>query len=59
MRVADHVTVLDVGKVVMDGPAGAIDDLSVIRDAYFGHTPGSDDDAGSDAAETDRPGGQG
>ena len=46
MRVADHVTVLDVGKVVMDGPARAIDDLSVIRDAYFGHTAGSDGPGG-------------
>jgi branched-chain amino acid transport system ATP-binding protein len=52
MRVADHVTVLDVGKVVMDGPARAIDDLSVIRDAYFGHTAGSGDaPGGSDAAD--------
>jgi branched-chain amino acid transport system ATP-binding protein len=49
MRVADHVTVLEVGKVVLDGPARAIDDLSVIRDAYFGRTAGSGD-GGSDAA---------
>ncbi|MFC9363786.1 ABC transporter ATP-binding protein [Rhodococcus sp. NPDC057014] len=36
MSVADHVTVLDVGRVVMDADAGAIDDRAVIRDAYFG-----------------------
>ena len=36
MSVADHVTVLDVGRVVMDEDAGAIDDRAVIRDAYFG-----------------------
>lgn len=38
MSVADHVVVLDIGKVVMDSPAGAIDDLAVLRDAYFGRT---------------------
>ncbi|QNG20150.1 ABC transporter ATP-binding protein [Rhodococcus triatomae] len=36
MSVADHVTVLDIGKVVMDSPADEIDDLAVLRDAYFG-----------------------
>ncbi|OUS94858.1 ABC transporter ATP-binding protein [Rhodococcus sp. NCIMB 12038] len=36
MSVADHVTVLDVGRVVMDADAGEIDDRAVIRDAYFG-----------------------
>jgi branched-chain amino acid transport system ATP-binding protein len=36
MSVADHVTVLDVGRVVMDADAGGIDDRAVIRDAYFG-----------------------
>ncbi|MEN0135162.1 MAG: ABC transporter ATP-binding protein [Rhodococcus sp. (in: high G+C Gram-positive bacteria)] len=36
MSVADHVTVLDVGRVVMDADAGDIDDTAVIRDAYFG-----------------------
>ncbi|MFD1815418.1 ABC transporter ATP-binding protein [Rhodococcus gannanensis] len=38
MSVADHVVVLDIGKVVMDSPADAIDDLAVLRDAYFGRT---------------------
>jgi branched-chain amino acid transport system ATP-binding protein len=36
MSVADHVTVLDVGRVVVDSEAGAIDDMAVLRDAYFG-----------------------
>ncbi|BAH53208.1 ABC transporter ATP-binding protein [Rhodococcus opacus] len=36
MSVADHVTVLDVGRVVMAADAGDIDDRAVIRDAYFG-----------------------
>ncbi|MFG1783194.1 ABC transporter ATP-binding protein [Rhodococcus oryzae] len=36
MSVADHVTVLDIGRVVMDADAGDIDDLAVLRDAYFG-----------------------
>jgi len=40
--VADQVAVLDVGRVVMSGPAGSVDDLAVIRDAYFGRRPGSD-----------------
>lgn len=36
MSVADHVTVLDIGKVVMDSDAEGIDDLEVLKDAYFG-----------------------
>ena len=35
---ADHVVVLDSGKVVLSGEAGQVDDLSVLRDAYFGRT---------------------
>ena len=58
MGVADHVTVLDVGKVVMDGAARDIDDLSVFKDAYFGHTAGNGDGE-SDAAEPDTPDSQG
>jgi branched-chain amino acid transport system ATP-binding protein len=38
MTVADHVAVLDVGRVVMSGPAAEIDDLTVLRDAYFGRS---------------------
>ncbi|HVX21960.1 MAG TPA: ABC transporter ATP-binding protein [Acidimicrobiales bacterium] len=50
MGVADHVTVLDVGKVVMDGDAKDIDDMSVLRDAYFGHTAGQGDGGDQDPA---------
>jgi len=38
MTVADHVAVLDIGRVIMNGPATEIDDLTVIRDAYFGRS---------------------
>lgn len=41
MSVADHVTVLDVGRVVMDAAAADIDDLAVLKDAYFGRVPES------------------
>ncbi|WP_182347167.1 ABC transporter ATP-binding protein [Tomitella gaofuii] len=36
MTVADHVTVLDVGKVVMDRPASQLADTEVVKEAYFG-----------------------
>ena len=36
VRIADHVTVLDVGRVVVDRPAREIEDVSVIRSAYLG-----------------------
>ncbi|GAA3169957.1 hypothetical protein GCM10020255_058020 [Rhodococcus baikonurensis] len=36
MSVADHVTVLDIGTVVLDADAKDIDDLAVLKDAYFG-----------------------
>ena len=36
VRIADHVTVLDVGRVVIDRPAREIEDVSVIRSAYLG-----------------------
>jgi branched-chain amino acid transport system ATP-binding protein len=36
VRIADHVTVLDVGRVVIDRPAAEIEDVSVIRSAYLG-----------------------
>jgi branched-chain amino acid transport system ATP-binding protein len=35
---ADYVAVLDSGKVVLEGEASQVDDLSVLRDAYFGRT---------------------
>ncbi len=36
MVVADSVVVLDIGRVVMAGAAAGIDDMQVLRDAYFG-----------------------
>ncbi|GIH68806.1 hypothetical protein [Sphaerimonospora thailandensis] len=36
VRVADHVAVIDMGRVVLPARAGGVDDLHVIRDAYFG-----------------------
>ncbi len=36
LAVADHVVVLDVGRVVVDRPAREVDDISVIRSAYLG-----------------------
>jgi branched-chain amino acid transport system ATP-binding protein len=40
MTVADQVAVIDIGRVVMSGPAAQIDDIAVLRDAYFGRAPG-------------------
>jgi branched-chain amino acid transport system ATP-binding protein len=37
--VADRVTVIDVGRVVMSGGAKDVDDLAIIKDAYFGRAP--------------------
>jgi len=36
IRIADHVTVLDVGHVVIDKPASAIADVSELQHAYLG-----------------------
>jgi branched-chain amino acid transport system ATP-binding protein len=36
LRIADHVTVLDVGRVVIDKPASEITDVSEIQHAYLG-----------------------
>jgi branched-chain amino acid transport system ATP-binding protein len=36
VSVADQVCVLDVGRVVLDRAADQIDDLTILRDAYFG-----------------------
>jgi branched-chain amino acid transport system ATP-binding protein len=33
---ADHITVLDVGRVTLTARAGEVDDLTIVRDAYFG-----------------------
>jgi branched-chain amino acid transport system ATP-binding protein len=34
--VADHVVVLDIGRVILDSPASEIADLQVLKQAYFG-----------------------
>jgi branched-chain amino acid transport system ATP-binding protein len=36
LEIADHVTVFDVGRVVIDRPASEISDVAVIRSAYLG-----------------------
>jgi branched-chain amino acid transport system ATP-binding protein len=36
LAIADHVAVLDVGRLVIDQPADRIDDISVVRSAYLG-----------------------
>jgi branched-chain amino acid transport system ATP-binding protein len=33
---ADHVIVLDIGRVILDSPAREIVDLDVLKEAYFG-----------------------
>lgn len=42
VRVADQVAVLDMGRVVLSSPASELDDLDVLRDAYFGRVPNSE-----------------
>ena len=34
--IADHVTVLDMGRTMLSSPADAISDMTVLQDAYFG-----------------------
>jgi branched-chain amino acid transport system ATP-binding protein len=36
MRVADDVAVVDGGRVVLARAASDVDDLELLRDAYFG-----------------------
>ena len=36
VRIADRVTVMDVGRIVVDGAAGTAGDTAVIREAYLG-----------------------
>ena len=36
LRVADDVVVLDNGVIALEGPAASIDDVAILRDAYFG-----------------------
>ena len=35
---ADHVAVLDIGKIVLSTKASEVDDMTLLRDAYFGKT---------------------
>ena len=41
--IADHVTVLDMGRTMLSSPASEISDMAVLQDAYFGTaaTPGA------------------
>lgn len=39
LEVADHVTVLDLGRVTFDSPVSEISDMEALRDAALGHTP--------------------
>jgi branched-chain amino acid transport system ATP-binding protein len=39
VAVADDVVVLDVGRVVLARPAAEVDDLDLLREAYFGRRP--------------------
>jgi branched-chain amino acid transport system ATP-binding protein len=41
VRIADHVTVLDVGRVVIDKPAADITDITEIQHAYLGGLRGT------------------
>lgn len=41
LKVADHVAVLDMGKVVLNSAAADVDDISLLQDAYFGRTAGT------------------
>jgi branched-chain amino acid transport system ATP-binding protein len=50
--VADHVVVLDIGRVILDSPASEIADLDVLKEAYFGSAKleGEDGAPSGDAA---------
>ncbi len=41
VAVADHVVVIDVGRVVLEGSPGGLDDLELIKNAYFGRNRAS------------------
>lgn len=43
VQVADQIAVLDVGRIVMSGPAGELSDLEIIQDAYFGRVRGREE----------------
>ncbi len=42
---ADHVVVLDIGRVILEAPASELVDLDVLKQAYFGSAKLKDDDA--------------
>jgi branched-chain amino acid transport system ATP-binding protein len=50
--VADHVVVLDIGRVILDSPASEIVDLDVLKEAYFGSATleGEEPGPGGDAS---------
>ncbi|WP_106400500.1 ABC transporter ATP-binding protein [Actinocorallia populi] len=52
VRVADHVVVLDMGRVLFSARKDEIDDLSVLREAYFGKVSGGSSDAGKSSGPT-------
>lgn len=37
--IADHVTVLDMGRTVLSSPASEVSDMTILQDAYFGKVP--------------------
>jgi branched-chain amino acid transport system ATP-binding protein len=38
--IADHVTVLDMGRTMLSSPASEVSDMTLLQDAYFGKTAG-------------------
>jgi branched-chain amino acid transport system ATP-binding protein len=46
--VADHVVVLDIGRVILDSPARELVDLDVLKEAYFGSARIENDSSGGD-----------
>ncbi|TVT61325.1 ABC transporter ATP-binding protein [Amycolatopsis rhizosphaerae] len=40
LGIADHIAVLDVGRVVLSARAAEVEDLDVVREAYFGRIDG-------------------
>jgi len=40
IAIADDVVVLDIGRVVLHSKAGEVDDVAILREAYFGRAPG-------------------
>jgi branched-chain amino acid transport system ATP-binding protein len=40
VAVADDVVVLDIGRVVLSRPATEVDDIDILREAYFGRVTG-------------------